>query len=284
VPFTRDGIASGGGGKLVVVAAENGLARDSAAWLQASGAALADAVLDLTVALEGTGGSDAAKKAAAALTTRPSSLLVGAAFASDPAHAPLLQRLRAALGVVDDAGFAGAVDRYTNARGARTILGARAGADAHAADGVIGRARAGALDTVIVVGDVPHCAGFPTGDLGRARAIWLTAGLRAGAADVPDHVDVVLPLAHVYEQGGSFTNLEGRHQGFDAAGIPPSVPGAGPAERAKADWHALGMLSTELGHPVPSDLKSLRTVFAARHAFATLPGNRNKTRAELTVV
>jgi NADH-quinone oxidoreductase subunit G len=284
VPFTRDGIASGGGGKLVVVATENGLARDSAAWLKTPAADLGATVDDLALALEGKGGSDAAKKAAAALTTRPSSLLVSAGFANDPANAARLARLRTALGVVDDAGFAGAIDRYPNARGARTILGARAGADAAGADGVLGQAKAGALDTVIVVGDVPHCAGFPVADLGRAKAVWLTAGLKAAASDVPDSVDVVLPLAHLYEQGGSFTNLEGRHQGFDAAGIPPSSPGAGPAERAKADWHALGMLSTELGHSIPSDLKALRTVFAARHAFATLPSNRNKTRAELTVV
>jgi NADH dehydrogenase/NADH:ubiquinone oxidoreductase subunit G len=118
--------------------------------------------------------------------------------------------------------------------------------------------------------------------------VWLTANLGKDAATtagaVPDGVDVVLPLAHVYEQGGSFTTLDGRAQGFDAAGIPPSVPGAGPQERAKADWLALGLLATELGHATPHDLKGLRAAFAARHAFAKIPLNRNKTRAELTVV
>jgi NADH-quinone oxidoreductase subunit G len=288
VPFTRDGIASGGGGKLVVVAAENGLARDSAAWLKASGAELATAVADLCDALEGKGGSAPAKKAAAQLSTRPSSLVMGAAFANEPAHAALIARLEKALGVVDDngacAGFSGAVDRDTNARGAREILGAQAGVDAASGDGVIARAKSGALDTVIVVGDVPHCAGFPVDGLGKARGVWLTANLKKDGAGVPDFVDVVLPLAHIYEQGGAFTNVDGRHQGFDAAGIPPSVPGAGPAERAKADWHALGMLSTELGHAVAPDLKALRAALAGKHAFAKIPLNRNKTRAELTVV
>jgi len=292
VPFTRDGIATGGGGKLVVIAAENGLARDSAAWLKASGADLARAVADLCDALEGKGGSDAAKKAAAQLTVRPSSLVMGPAFAHEPGNAALVKRLQAALGVVDDkgacAGFSGAVDRYTNARGARELLGDKAALDAASAAGVLGRAGAGALDTVIVVGDVPHCAGFPVDGLGKARAVWLTASLpkdastKAGA--VPDVVDVVLPLAHVYEQGGAFTTLDGRHQGFDAAGIPPSVPGAGPDERAKADWYALALLAAELGRVTPHDLKGLRAVLSTKHAFARIPLNRNKTRTELTVV
>jgi NADH-quinone oxidoreductase subunit G len=292
VPFTRDGIASGGGGKLVVVAADNGLARDSAAWLKTTTADLPATVADLCDALEGKGGSEPAKKAASQLTARPSSLVLGPAFANDPAHAALVARLQAALGVVDDkghcAGFVGAVDRFTNARGAREILGARAVGDAVAAEGVVGRARAGALDTVVVVGDVPHCAGFPVDGLGKARGVWLTANLPKDAATkagaVPDIVDVVLPLAHVYEQGGAFTTTDGRHQGFDAAGIPPSAPGAGPSERAKADWHALGLLAAELGHATPSDLKGLRAVLATKHAFAKIPLNRNKTRAELTVV
>jgi NADH dehydrogenase/NADH:ubiquinone oxidoreductase subunit G len=213
---------------------------------------------------------------------------MGAAFANDPHNAALVQRLQAALGVVDAdgkcAGFCGAVDRYTNARGAREILGDKAGVDAASADGVIGRAKAGALDTVVVVGDVPHCPGFPVDGLGKARAVWLTANAKKDGADVPDFVDVVLPLAHIYEQGGAFTNVDGRHQGFDAAGIPPSVPGAPMTERAKADWHALGMLASELGHGVAHELKTLRAALAGKHAFAKIPSNRNQTRAELTVV
>jgi NADH-quinone oxidoreductase subunit G len=289
VPFTRDGISSGGGGKLVVVAAENGLARDSAAWLHASKTELTKTVADLCDALEGKGGSDAAKKAAALLTARPSSLVMGAGFASESENAALIDRLEKALGVLDEqgqcAGFAGAVDRYTNAEGARVILGDIAGQDAAGDGGVVGRAKAGTLDTVIVVGDVPHCAGFPVDGVGKARAVWLSAGLpRDAAAAVPDCVDVVLPLAHAYEQAGSFTSIDGRPQGFDAAGIPPSVPGAGAAERAKADWQALAMLVSELGHGVPQDLKGLRAVLSTKHAFAKIPLNRNKTRAELTVV
>ncbi|MGD8901309.1 MAG: molybdopterin-dependent oxidoreductase [Desulfobacterales bacterium] len=51
--------------------------------------------------------------------------------------------------------------------------------------------------------------------------------------------DVVLPGAAASEKSGSFTNLEGRIQGFSAV-VPP--PG-----KAKADWEILDLLATRLG-------------------------------------
>ena len=116
--------------------------------------------------------------------------------------------------------------------------------------------------------------------MGSARVVWLTSSLPADGASVPDFVDIVLPLAHCYEQAGSFTNIEGRHQGFDAGGIPP-----GGKEKAKADWEVLAMLSSELGAAMPKELKGLRASLAAAYDFAKgLPANRNTPSTSLTVM
>ena len=86
-------------------------------------------------------------------------------------------------------------------------------------------------------------------------------------------VDVVLPLAHSYEQAGSVTNLEGRVQGFEAAAIPP--------RDAKADWQALALLVAELGTATPTDLRALRARLATSHSFFSQV--RTKGRVELRV-
>ncbi len=304
VPFTDGGITRGGGGSLVVVGAENGLFRDTKVWLKTSPAETLAKLQDLVAALEGASsgqGSDDAKKAAAALKERPASIVAGAAVASTPDGRAALNKLAALLGCTPETSFFGAVDHFANARGARDILGdAAAGTsatvDASSSAGVLGQK----LDVLIVAGDIPHLpkvAGlalpaFPVGQLGDTAAIWLTSSLdkdaatRAGA--VPDGVEVVLPLAHSYEQGGSFTNCEGRTQGFDAGGIPPSGVVAGAdgtsTERARSDFEALSLLSTELGIAMPKDLKGLRSAFSARYPFFKINQNRNVMRTELTVV
>lgn len=291
VPTTDAGITSGGGGSLVVVGAENGLFRDSAVWLRCTPHSTLAKLEDLIAALQGQG-SDQAKKAAAALAPtadRAISIVAGAGVASTAAGKSLLDQLARLLGCTPQTSFFGAVDPYANARGARTILAeaghaSSADIDAGSDEGVVGRASAGTVDVVVVAGDVLAAdgsdPGFPLHNVtGDARAIWLTASLGVDGQDVPDIVDVVLPLASIYEQGGSFTNLEGVHQGFDAAGIPP-----GSAQRAKADFEALALLATELGYPLPKDLKGLRTVFASQHAFSTIPQNRSAARVGLSVV
>ena len=287
VPTTDAGITRGGGGSLVVVGADNGLFRDTHVWLKAGPGDTLAQLQDLVSALEGKG-SGAAKKAAASLVDRPASIVAGAAVASTSEGLALLEKLASLLGCTPESSFFGAVDPYANAAGARAVFteaghGSSAVADAGALTGVIGGAVAGTVDVVVVAGDVPGHAGFPVADLGKARAIWLTGSLNSkgeGAAfTVHDAVDVVLPLASIYEQGGSFTNLEGVHQGFDAGGIPP-----GTTERAKADFEALALLATELGNATPKDLRGLRTVFATQHAFSKVPQNRSSARSELTVV
>ena len=52
--------------------------------------------------------------------------------------------------------------------------------------------------------------------------------------------DIVLPGAAFSEKGGSFTNMEGRVQSFEAAVCPPGD--------AKPDWEILGLLFAKLGY------------------------------------
>ena len=273
VPFTHNGLTSGGGGSLVVVGAENGLARDTKVWLKTDDGTVLGGLKDLVAALNG-GGTETAKKAAAALKERPASIIAGTAVSSTAEGVEVLEQLRTLLGCTDDTSFTGGVDMVANGGGARAILGDAVAVDAHT---IV----AGKPDTLIVVGDVPHQAGFPLKEVGLGtRVIWLTSSLPKDGAVIPDFVDIVLPLADHYEQGGSFTNVEGRHQGFDAGGIPP-----GTADKAKADWEALALLSGELGVVLPKDLKALRGVLSTKHAFAKqLPANKNTAPTSLNVL
>jgi NADH-quinone oxidoreductase subunit G len=269
VPFTNNGLTTGGGGSLVVVNPDNGLARDTKAWLK--GDALAG-LKDLVAALQG-GGTEAGKQAAAALKERPASIVAGAELASSTEGVALLEQLRTLLGCSEDTSFTGGIDLVANGGGARSILGNNA---MGGIESILGKH----VDTVLVVGDVPHQAGFPLKNAGESRVVWLTSSLPAAGAEIPACVDVVLPLAHHYEQGGSYTNIEGRHQGFDAGGVPP-----GGAEKAKADFEALAMLSGELGVALPKDLKALRAALSSSYAFAkAVPANKNTAPTSLNVL
>ena len=268
IPVTHEGIARGGGGSLVVVGPENGLFRDSRAWLKSAPTTedVVEHLEDLIAGLEGQG-SDPAKKAALALKERPASIVAGVDVSRSARGKKALEKLAELLGCSKDVSFFGAVDNAANARGARDILGVSAD----------GKDAAG-CEVVVVVGDVPH----EKAQLPNHAKVWMTSSLGKDAANdgsVPDSVDVVLPLAHCYEQAGSFKNLEGRVQGFDAGGIPP-----GGAERARADYEALAAVSSELGVALPKDLKGLRTVLAARYDFFKNLQNRSTLRSELTVV
>ena len=273
VPFTDNGITSGGGGSLVVIGAANGLARDTKVWLKTDDGTVLGGLRDLVAAINGSG-TETARKAAAALKERPASIVAGAAISSSAEGVEVLEQLRTLLGCTDATSFTGGVDMVANAGGARAIFGDDV---AVSADKVV----ASKPDTLIVVGDLPHQAAFPLKEVGLGtRVIWLTSSLPSSNAVIPDFVDVVLPLADHYEQGGSFTNVEGRHQGFDAGGVAP-----GGAEKAKADWEALALLSGELGVVLPKDLKALRAALATKHAFAkVLPANKNTAPTSLNVL
>ena len=274
VPFTSGGQSKGGGGNLVVIGADNGLFRDTKAWLKTSADNTLTVLKDLVAALEGKGSPEAIT-AAAFLKERPASIVAGAAIASDPEGIKVLEQLRTLLGCSDDTSFSGGLDTAANAAGARAIFGDAAVVDATSQAGALSQKN----DTLLVLGDVPHATGFPVRDVGQARVIWATATLPKDAADIPAFVDIVLPLADTYEQAGSFTSIEGRDQGFDAGGIPP-----GGADKAKADWEIVALLSNELGMAMPRDLKGLRAIFAADHAFARLPANKNTSPYVLNVM
>ncbi len=69
---------------------------------------------------------------------------------------------------------------------------------------------------------------------------------------------VTRPLAHLYEQAGSLTNLAGRVQRIDAGGLAP--------RQAKADWAAIANLASALGRHTPDELSLLRAELAAANA------------------
>ena len=252
------------GANLVVIHDQNGLERDTLHWVKAS---KGDMVARLTELLAGLQGHGPLAAVAAALDEAPATLLVGAAVAADPEARPLLDTLAAAIGATGEGGLVGAPEPFANARGAHEIFGAAAAEDPMGKGGVVQRAAYGDLERVLVLGDV----GIK--DLGKARGVWLTGSLPASAPVVPSFVDVVLPLAHPYEQAGSFTNLEGTPQHFDAAGTPP---GNGQAS-ARADWRVMAELAGELGRDVPLELVALREHLGrARPLFTRVP--RPKTR------
>ena len=256
------------GANLVVVHDQNGLERDTLHWVKAGATDLKGKLAELLEGLQGRGPLAAV---AAALDEAPATLLVGAGVANDPEARPLLHKLAAAIGATGEGGLVGAPEPYANARGAHEIFGVEATEDPMGKGGVVQRAAYGDLERVLVVGDV----GIK--DLGKARGVWLTGSLPANATDVPAYVDVVLPLAHPYEQAGSFTNLEGRAQHFDAAGLPP---GRG-AEAARADWLALAALADELGSGLPQELSALRArLGTAQPLFSRIP----RPKARLSVI
>ena len=240
-----------GGATLVVVNDSNGLHRDTKRWIKTNG----DVKRGLASLID-----DVEKRAGAGadLQARPSTLLFSEELARDPEARPLLEKLAALLEADGTAGLVGAPSPFVNGRGAGEILGtSRAGTKS-------------GYQTVVVVGH----AHVDSAAVGNARGVWMVHSLPAENIEIPAWVDVVLPLAHPYEQSGSFTNLEGRVQAFDAAGIAPTG--------AKSDWEALAALSRELGSTLPSQISALRELLSSTHAtFKNIPRSPNKRLAVL---
>jgi NADH dehydrogenase/NADH:ubiquinone oxidoreductase subunit G len=106
---------------------------------------------------------------------------------------------------------------------------------------------------------------------GTARKIVVTSD----AVPEDDTVDVVLPIAHPYEQAGSLTNLEGRVQALQVAGLPPSgVP---------SDWLLLAGLVDSLGGSAPRDLATIRAALAEAHPSYKLPERRASRLGRLSL-
>jgi NADH-quinone oxidoreductase subunit G len=265
--------AGPGGASLVVMHEHNGLFRDTAHWWKTTPSTLLSSLRELLAALKGTGGSDDAKKAALALQQKPASLLCGPDIANHAEARVVLDEIGALLG---PDGLVGAPTWHANGRGAQLMLQPRA---------------VNQTSAMIIVGDTPPTAAAPKMDAhglaclvptrAPGRSVWLTSSLAAQPQRIPDHVDVVLPIAHLYEQAGSLTNLEGRVQGFSAAGMPPGTPEQG----ARADWDALLALANELGTSLPREFKALRAHLVKSHPLlANIPVNRAKPRLELSIV
>jgi NADH dehydrogenase/NADH:ubiquinone oxidoreductase subunit G len=142
-----------------------------------------------------------------------------------------------------------------NGRGAADLAGDVVAADREAGSAAA-KATAGELTSVLLLGNESWPA------TGSARKVVVTSG----ALEADDSVDVVLPVAHPYEQSGSFTNLEGRVQALQAGGLPPhGVP---------SDWLLLAGLIEKLGGSAPKELAAIRSAMAEAHPSYKLPEGR----------
>jgi len=278
------------GGTLLSIGPENGLYRDTAHWLrvpageeigivekllsvrgrQAEQAAPTDAepaspspAVNPFAAIHGRDANrgvapteEGLVAAAAAIGTGPVVLLVGARLADDPAARGVLERFAEALGATSESGMLGSPPIAANGRGAADLAGDVVAADREAGSTAT-KAQAGELSAVLLLGNEAWPA------TGSARKIVVTSG--ASPTD-DDTVDVVLPVAHPYETAGSFTNLEGRVQGFQPGGLPPGgVP---------SDWLLLAGLIERLGGSAPRELKAIREAMAEAHPSYRLPEGR----------
>lgn len=272
-----------GGGTLLAIGPENGLYRDTAHWLRVPAGeeiAMVERLLaarekggevDPYAAIEGrraTRGeapTDAAiAAAAAAVGTGPVVLLVGAHLADDPASRKVLERLAETLGASTETGMVGSPPTTVNGRGAADLAGDIVAADREPLSAAA-KAAGGNFSAVLLLGNEQWPA------TGSARKVVVTSG----ALDADDTVDVVLPVAHPYEQAGSFTNLEGRVQGFVAGGLTPDgVP---------SDWLLLAGLIENLGGSAPKDLKTIRAALADAHPAYKLTETRAGRLGRLTL-
>jgi NADH-quinone oxidoreductase subunit G len=225
------------GARLIVIGPDNGLQRDTAHWIRAPAGGEAEVVQQLlsdpTNVRSESGSADVSLLEA--LQGRAAAVLAGERIGRNAdslaAARALAQRLNAIFG---DAPV-GIPSTGANARGL--------------------------LD---LAPEIPHNAGsactlrFGEG-VGGSRPLngeSVRVAYRSASGDEGNTV-VVLPLAHPYEQHGSFTNLEGRVQML-RPGVP--MPGA-----ALADWDLAVKLAQALDVPVPPDLASIRAEIAADH-------------------
>jgi NADH-quinone oxidoreductase subunit G len=278
------------GGTLLAIGPNNGLYRDTAHWLRvdegdeiamverllsAREQADPDKPADPFAAITGRQANrglaptdEAIAAAAAAVGTGPVVLLVGARLADHPLSRAALDRLAAALGASTESGMVGSPSTTVNGRGAADLAGDIVSAD-RGDESAAAKAQAGGLQAVLLLGD----EAWPS--TGAARKIVVTSGAVSADLQADDTVDVVLPVAHQYEQSGSVTNLEGRVQGFHAGGLPPDgVP---------SDWLLLAGLIQKLGGSAPRELAALRAALAEAHPSYALTEARKPRLGRLSL-
>ena len=217
------------------------LAAVLSAAASAAGAALP---AHLSRALDGVTVTDAHRAAAEALTRAPALVLLGHIAQRHPQYAEL-RALAAGLGVVTGAAL-GYLSEGANAAGA-----ALAGATPHRGPGgnAVGRIGFDARAMLETPRNAYILFGIePTKDLADG-AESLTA-LRGAAVvaftafvspELEDVADVLLPIGTFAETAGTFVNVEGRWQSFDAA--------AELVGDARPGWRVLRVLGNELELP-----------------------------------
>jgi NADH-quinone oxidoreductase subunit G len=238
-----------------VTAAPEALVANLAGVLAAAaGAAGAAVPAHLASAVDGVAVTDAQRAAAQALTRKPALVLLGQIAQRHPQYAEL-RALAAGLASVTGAAL-GYLSEGANSAGA-----ALAGATPHRGPGGNNVARAG-FDAQAML-ETPRNAYLlfgiePAKDLADGTAA--LAALRGAAVvaftsfvsdDLLDVADVLLPLGTFAETAGTYVNVEGRWQSFDAAAdaVGESRPG----------WRILRVLGNELELPnceyrTPSDV------------------------------
>jgi NADH-quinone oxidoreductase subunit G len=267
------------GGTLVSIGPENGLFRDTAHWLRVPAGREIEIVRGLLAEVDRSGsgtqvGEEAAVTGRAARAGRepdaealaaaarglgqgPSTLLVHPRILADSSARADLDRLAELLGRNGGMVMVGSPALAANGRAALEL-----GADLSSAD--VSEHLAG-LDAVLLVGRER----WP--DTGRARRVLVTTE----PVEEDESVDVVLPMAHPYEQAGSLTNLEGRVQLLTAGALPPR--GVAP------DWTILADLAARLGGSPPTDLQSIRAALAEAHPKYRFPEGAAGPRGKIAL-
>ncbi len=275
------------GGTLVVVGPENGLYRDTAHWLRVAAGEELPVVRELLGVRtsphpnplpEGEGalpplplgegwgegfsgrtgraaGSSAIAAAAAALSGSPASVLAHPRLADHPAARADLEQLAEALGANGEGGIVGSPPLAANGRAVLDLAPDLAGSWAEELRSE--------LSAVLLVGRER----WPT--VPRARKILVTTG----PIEDDESIEVVLPMAHPYEQAGSLANLEGRVQLLQAGALPPL--GVAP------DWRIVAELAQRLGGSAPQDLQAIRVAMGDAHPAYRLPEGEGGRRGKL---
>ena len=239
--------AVGLGAKLVVIGAANGLYRDTAAWLKIESGDEVSVLRGLVARLES--GDDVSPEMSAAadlMSGRPSTLLAGSHLVDDPETLALLERLGRDIGAGEGGGLIGSPALAANGRGALELAASLALSDPLRADGPFDQRDA--LRPLLLIGQER----WP--DLGAARLIVASHSL----PERMDTLEVLIPMAHPYEQIGSITNLEGRVQQLN--------PGGGAPPQARMDWEIVARLAERMGASAPPpDIFQVRAALAAAH-------------------
>jgi NADH-quinone oxidoreductase subunit G len=228
----------------VTAAADTFVANLAAVLVAAANAAGTSVPGHLARAVEGVAPTDTHRAAAAALAAKPGLVLLGHIAQRHPQYADV-RALAAGLAAVTGATL-GYLSEGANAAGA-----ALAGATPHRGPGAQGVARAG-FDARAML-ETPRNAYIlfgiePSKDV--ADGAHALAALRGAAVvaftpfvsdELLDVADVLLPTGTFVETAGTYVNVEGRWQSFDAV--------ADAVGEARPGWRVLRVLGNELELP-----------------------------------